>query len=267
MTPVFRVWATTYDYEKISQANAVLIDRDQGLFVTNAHLVNAHGLNPTDNFLISLPHTGHNYKALFSERWVDWDADLAYLCLKSADLSSYPDLTRRKEECGRYEATKIVVNMPVTSSEALTDGPLTIPALVINSHSTYGVTAPNLRQRWEALENRRSLGKEDRPILYEDYIHLLAVQNIVQGMSGGAVLDRDDRLVGILSKSAVTSGRCLAIPASRFITSLPPEPEAIVEKTAGPEHPGPLSVLYNWLVRRGRPEIKPATPSPGTPQP
>ncbi|GEM_PF-2989490 len=103
MHHVFQIVAVDEAANKEGSANAVLIDRDNGLFATNAHVVNGLG-NPRDvKFYIRLPHTRKLYPATFSEDRIEREADLACVRLTAQDLSCYEETQKRTALPAKHE--------------------------------------------------------------------------------------------------------------------------------------------------------------------
>jgi hypothetical protein len=206
MVPVFKCAIETQN-NRGGCANAVLIDKKKGIFVTNAHVVNAYETHRTNRLYIYLPHTEKYHRAETRPDWFNWDADLAYLRVKE-DLSAYPEAILRQKKGDGYE------DLHVAGYFMGEDPLVTGKGHVSAWRSEVGITLPMLTEMWDAKE-KWFLKKEERPLLYSNYIYIWMHDNILKpSMSGSPLLDKEGRITGILSRGGEKAS--LFIPASEI---------------------------------------------------
>lgn len=206
MTPVFKC-AVLAGNEKGGYANAVLIDRDKGIFVTNAHVVNAYNKHRTNRIYIRLPLSEKFVQAESRPEWLNWDADLAYIRVRD-DLSAYPQAILRHIKGNGCE------DVWIKGYFKAEDPLLTEKGHVASWRSGIGVTLTMLQELLAAQERWLFLEKAERSLLYTDYIHVWMQEgsSLKPSMSGSPLLDKEGRVMGIISRGGRHSALC--IPAS-----------------------------------------------------
>jgi S1-C subfamily serine protease len=187
LSPVFPIEVSNSRLRKAAAGNAILINRENGVFVTCAHVADPwEDYRKTDHY-IYVPHEERFQKAEASKHWFNRDAGLAYLRLPGNFLGYPPVKIRITNAIEQEEIRVIGCNYPDKSSSERT-------GIILN----LGVACTDLN------------------FIYKDYIQYRA-QGGGRGWSGSAVVDAEDRLVGVHSMGGRTQ---LAIPASEIDSSI-----------------------------------------------
>ncbi len=191
-------------------ANAILVDREKGLFVTNAHVVdNANDFTRNEHHLY-LPHTRQWCRAQGDSRWIDWKADLAYLRLQGQDLSRYEVLPIKRRNSHSSDRVKVIGHPPVMEHTEAVEAEATVLdwnyVFPIENRGRTTFT-PHIWLSWE-----KNKGPRSGSAVVDD-------ENCLAGFISSALRFRD-----VQSRSAETYFSW-AIPASRIdLAKIPLDP-------------------------------------------
>lgn len=199
------------DERDVAFANAVLADKEFGIFVTNAHVF-ASG----QQFNIQIGGGLHPLEA--REEWVDWETDLAFMRIAKTLLARFSSVAEFSEvpEIG----SSIIVQghifrnfadstwMPVMYS---------VKCRVINNHSGFGIS---FFSQLDVLELKikqfggQKIRKEDLHMLYQNFVAIRRERNenneFQSGLSGSPAFTKSLKVAGIISSANI--GRAVIVP-------------------------------------------------------
>lgn len=212
--------------------NSFLVNKEKGLFVTNAHVVKE--LFIKESGVEFLPYLGVRNKdwriAYTRKEWVDWETDLAMIALPSQDIPGLSsaavlsDLIYKNGDSvsfSGYVGKKIQNN---DSGSGRFDGftPYWISCDIADLRSDWGISIPSMLDL-STIVRRSQLGfdiaPEDRAKFYSNYLVIdkkMFEPNFTRGMSGSPIVDEESRVIGIASVALTTFDRMLAVPSSEI---------------------------------------------------
>lgn len=190
---VFKCVTASAGGKKTSAANAVLIDKEKGIFVTNRHVAESGRGWKEREIYIGLPHTRRLH--MVAKTWLHPEVDLACLQLKT-DLSPYPS---------------VPIN-PARPKDITFDNPMTGR---IQGYAAYDDVPSSAPINIYAVNRGEIIYEADEKF-------------IEPGRSGSAVLDDEGRLIGIHYLQSLAGGT--AVPSDRI--QIPPSMQA-TRKTHG----------------------------------
>lgn len=187
--------------------NAVLIDKSRGVFITNAHIVDAYRSFKTNELRIGTPLKKVFHVVECQRSWINWDADLALVRLKDVSVVSscaIPTMLRMRKT-DAYE--RILV------AGYLDEDPLLLDGRIVRHKQAHNITLPSATEMLR-LERQWFVSREDRSKLYNEYVWFhLHPGKLYGGMSGSALITPDEHLVGIVSRAIDGGDHGLAVPS------------------------------------------------------
>lgn len=206
-----------YANELIGTANSVIIDKQKGILVTNAHVVK-------DAKSADVRLESGWFRAGIDKLWINWEADIALVRLKDwvgkAKLEE-ASLTDEIPPTGSILELKGYLHREEASPKAHLFYQHWRRPTLKRQQTTYCVTIGSCGHLLKLLEIELELGslpKEMLSYFYTEFIHFEnanASKTLSRkGLSGSPFLDEKGRVVGILSDG--NNHHALAIPAKEI---------------------------------------------------
>lgn len=194
-------------------ANAFLIDREERLFVTNAHVI-AAGQDP----MIKLDNTWYSVEA--NSDWINWHADLAILRLW--DKNIYSDAYSGELPDAALLGKTFSIGTPVAAAAYIIDyneRKLKLHAMKVRIRSLDSAVWGGILEYLMTLKINGSIPKEDLSKFYQHYIEVERdgeLEKFCEGMSGGPLYTDDGKVVGIMAAANNSGNLALCVPASEI---------------------------------------------------
>lgn len=205
----------------VSQANSILIDVNDGLLITNAHIIEYGQIN-----YIGVRIFNKWQFARIRSEWINWQADLAIIQLNLNLIDSLPPaavLMSDTLSLGDPAVFKGYLESE-TADGKLFFRPVLINTLIRKKDARYGEISS---ETWaEFMKFRVSTSRTEEPpwkklsMLYRNYLILEATvqiremkQKIHDDLSGLALINKNSQVIGISSKLFEAGTLATAIPA------------------------------------------------------
>ncbi|MCH7759598.1 hypothetical protein IID20_04555 [Patescibacteria group bacterium] len=205
----------------VSQANSILIDVNDGLLITNAHIIKYGQIN----YIGVRIFNKWQFTRIRSE-WINWSADLAIIQLNLNEIDSLPPaavLMSDTLSLGDPAVFKGYLEFE-TADGKLFFRPVLINTLIRKKDARYGEISS---ETWaEFMKFRVSTSRTEEPpwkklsMLYRNYLILEATvqiremkQKIHDDLSGLALINKNSQVIGISSKLFKAGTLATAIPA------------------------------------------------------
>lgn len=205
-TPKFSVEIGTVLKKGTESGNAILVNKEKGIFATCAHVLHRRW----NEYKLLLHHGERMGGVKVVERWHHWDADIALVRIdqeKLWALRDYSDATMIDSLPQNLSFPKLNVTGFVNTE------PFSHTVSYMRFPTNFAITGPNYFERDE-VRHMWHVPKSKRSILYENYMYLL-VDGVALGASGSAVVNSDGHLMGMISHAS--DSQALAIPASEIM--------------------------------------------------
>lgn len=179
-------------------ANAIVVDRQKSLALTNAHVV-ARGENFGRKFKVQL-RDGEWYNAEADEKLINWEADLALLKIESKAAPLLPEaapLSENLPEAGQNASLQSYVANK--TSDGIRLEPLVLNVVVDKQKGGWGQTIGSqlaLLETLVALYVKKIIPKTQLIVLYENFV-VIKIKTVpgekeekkfVDGMSGAPIV-------------------------------------------------------------------------------
>lgn len=213
------------------QGNTFLIDKDYGLFVTNAHIAGDEGVIKGEERACGIKILGKWYKGEVHKEWVNWEADLAIVRINPTKVKKFPKAASLVDppSIGSSVTIKGYQGNATDNEEYPYRIKCSIANIDAHCDDISDKLLPHLMFQRSALQALREEGenvpKEDLKFIYPYYIILTEAKNrpkFERGISGSPVISKNGNVVGIISWGGFSGGYFLAFaqPAAEIKTLL-----------------------------------------------